>query len=356
MPPSHPRGRLFFVRGGTLCGVLQVLFAALPLGTALLEIATAITLAVAVFRPARGGWPYLAPIALVTCCSLVATMPTDLASLRLAVGPLWALALCLAIPRLTVSPKALQLGVLAAAVVAATAIVQGAIQASQGEPTVAKGTFSHHLTLGYALVPPLAILMHHELGLGPWWRRAAVVLLAGGIVASGGQGPLLAMVLVLLAHWMSPVAALVTGVVANLIGVIVLPSHLVEQRAVLWTSGADVLALPGVGVGQSEFRTALAIAEQSVQPGFYFPLHAHDSFLQVGLAIGLGAWIALAALLVLMWERTGRAGRVAIAAVVVGGLTQDTLGDLEVIRALTAWVIGTSVLGSVSEPQSEGST
>ena len=41
---------------------------------------------------------------------------------------------------------------------------------------------------------------------------------------------------------------------------------------------------------------------------------------------------------------------------VVGGLTQDTLGDLEVIRALTAWVIGTSVLGSVSEERSEGST
>jgi len=236
------------------------------------------------------------------------------------------------------------------------AIVQGVIQASQGGPALAKGTFSHHLTLGYALVPPFAIVMHQELGLGAWWRRGAVILLAGGIVASGGQGPLLALVLVLLAHWMRPVAALAIGVVANLIGVVVLPSALVEQRAVLWTSGADVLALPGVGVGQSDFRTALATAEQSVQPGFYFPLHAHDSLLQIGLTIGLGAWIAWAALLLLMWERTGRAGRVAIAAVVVGGLTQDTLGDLEVIRALTAWVIGTSVLGSVSEERSEGST
>ena len=336
--------------------MLQVLFAALPLGTALLEIATAIALAVALFRPARGGWPYLAPVALITCCSLVATMPTDLPSLRLAVAPLWALALCLAIPRLTVPQRALQLGVLSAVVVAGIAIVQGLIQTSQGGPALAKGTFSHHLTLGYALAPPFAMVMHQELGLGPWWRRGAVILLAGGIVASGGQGPLLAVVLVLLAHWMRPVAALTVGVVANLIGVVVLPSLLVEQRAVLWTSGAQVLALPGVGVGQSEFRTALATAEQSVQPGFYFPLHAHDSLLQIGLTAGLGAWIAWAALLLLMWERTGRAGRVAIAAIVVGGLTQDTLGDLEVIRALTAWVIGTSVLASVSEPQSEGST
>jgi hypothetical protein len=198
--------------------------------------------------------------------------------------------------------------------------------------------------------------MHQELGLGPWWRRGAVILLAGGIVASGGQGPLLALVLVLLVHWMRPVVALAIGVALNLIGVVVLPSALVEQRAVLWTSGADVLSLPGVGVGLSDFRTALATAEQSVQPGFYFPLHAHDSLLQIGLTIGLGAWIAWAALLLSMWERTDRAGRAAIAAVVVGGLTQDTLGDLEVIRALTAWVIGTSMLGRVSEERSEGST
>jgi hypothetical protein len=283
-------------------------------------------------------------------------MPTDLASLRLAIAPLWALALCLAIPRLPVSPRAFQLGVLSAVVVAGIAIVQGVIQESQGGPALAKGTFSHHLTLGYALVPPFAMVMHQELGLGPWWRRGAVILLAGGIVASGGQGPLLALVLVLLAHWMRPVVALVVGVVANLLGVVVLPSNLVEQRAVLWTSGADVLAQPGVGVGQADFRTALATAEQSVQPGFYFPLHAHDSALQIGLTTGLGAWIAWAALVLLMWEKTGRAGRIAIAAVVVGGLTQDTLGDLEVIRALTAWVIGTSVLGTVSEVRSEATT
>ena len=336
--------------------MLQVLFAALPLGTALLEIATAIALAVALFRPARGGWPYLGPIALITCCSLVATMPTDLASLRLALAPLWALSLCLAIPRLPVPPQALQLGVLSAAVVAGVAIVQGLIDVSQGSPALATGTFSHHLTLGYALVPPLSILMHQELGLGPWPRRGAVILLAGGIIASGGQGPLLALVLVLLAHWMAPLVVLTMGVVANLIGVVVLPSNLVEQRAVLWTSGADVLALPGVGVGEADFRTALATAEQAIQPGFYFPLHAHDSLLQIGMTIGLGGWIAWAALLLMMWDKTGRAGRVAIAAVVVGGLTQDTLGDLEVIRALTAWVIGTSMLGSVSEVRSEGST
>ncbi len=174
------------------------------------------------------------------------------------------------------------------------------------------------------------------------------MVLAGGIIASGGQGPVLALALVMLAHWTRPAGVLAVGVAANLVGVIVLPSALLEQRAVLWASGAKVLALPGIGVGQSAFRSALATAEQAVQPGFHFPLHAHDSLLQIGLTIGLAGWVAWGALLLLLWEHTGRAGRVAIAAVVAGGLTQDTLGDLEVIRALTAWVIGTAVIARVS--------
>jgi hypothetical protein len=330
-------------------GVLQVLFAALPLGAAPLEIATALALALALFRPTHRVWPYLAPLALITCCSVVAALPEDVAAVRLAVGPLWALALCLALPRLDVPVRALRVGVLSACAVAAIAVGQAIAQVAQGDDALAKGLFSHHLTLGYALIPPLAIVVHHELGISALLRRAALVSLAGGIIASGGQGPVLALAVVILAHWMRPIWALAVGVAANLVGVIVLPSTLLEQRAVLWTSGAKVLALPGVGVGQNGFRSALATAEHAVQPGFYFPLHAHDSILQIGLAIGLGGWIAWAALLLLLWERSSRGGRVAIAAVVVGGLTQDTLGDLEVIRALTAWVIGTAALGRVSE-------
>ena len=38
-------------------------------------------------------------------------------------------------------------------------------------------------------------------------------------------------------------------------------------------------------------------------------------------------------------KRAGLAGRAAIAAVGVGSLTQDTFGDLEVIRALTVWCL-----------------
>ena len=50
-------------------------------------------------------------------------------------------------------------------------------------------------------------------------------------------------------------------------------------------------------------------------------------------------WVAAAWALVALWRRTDRAGRAAIAAIGVGGLTQDTLGDLEVVRALCAWVM-----------------
>jgi hypothetical protein len=203
----------------------------------------------------------------------------------------------------------------------------------------------------------LAIVMHQELGLGPWWRRGAVILLAGGIVASGGQGPLLALVLVLLAHWMRPVAALAIGVVANLIGVLVLPSNLVgAARGPLDVGRRRCSRCPGVGVGQSEFRTALATASRASSPASTSRSTRTTASCRSGSPAGLGAWIAWAALLLSMWERTGRAGRVAIAAVVVGGLTQDTLGDLEVIRALTAWVIGTSMLAGVSEEPSEGSS
>ena len=38
-------------------------------------------------------------------------------------------------------------------------------------------------------------------------------------------------------------------------------------------------------------------------------------------------------------SNTTRALRLAIAALLVGGLTQDTLGDLEVIRALCFWAL-----------------
>ena len=51
------------------------------------------------------------------------------------------------------------------------------------------------------------------------------------------------------------------------------------------------------------------------------------------------SWIAWAWLGVELWRRGGRSGRATLAALAVGGLTQDVLGDLEVIRVLSAWVL-----------------
>ena len=55
--------------------------------------------------------------------------------------------------------------------------------------------------------------------------------------------------------------------------------------------------------------------------------------------MGIGGWIAWSWLLVLLWKHTSTAGKAAIAAMAVGGLTQDTFGDLEVIRTLCAWCL-----------------
>ena len=54
---------------------------------------------------------------------------------------------------------------------------------------------------------------------------------------------------------------------------------------------------------------------------------------------GMAIWIGLVWLLWSLWQRTDTGGRAALVGVIVGGMTQDTLGDLEVIRALCAWTL-----------------
>ena len=97
------------------------------------------------------------------------------------------------------------------------------------------------------------------------------------------------------------------------------------------------------------------MVQQALQPGFHFPLHAHDSALQLGALVGLGGWVALAWLCWEAWQRTDRAGRTLLAALAVGALTQDVLGDLEVARAAAAWVAwgvvarGSAVQGAAAQ-------
>ena len=119
----------------------------------------------------------------------------------------------------------------------------------------------------------------------------------------------------------------------------------VQQRAVLWASGAWLTLDRPLGVGTGHFRQADGAVQQALQPGFHFPLHAHDSALQLGALVGLGGWVALAWLCWEAWQRTDRAGRALLAALAVGSLTQDVLGDLEVTRAAAAWLAWGMVAG-----------
>ena len=332
--------------GDRLVGPAVVLvFLSLSLGPFALELATEAALLAAALWGAREG-PLLPPVIAVCLALLASTLSAGLDGGVEALRLCWALALLVALPPLFARPgaaawrpRAWSWGLGAAALVGCGSVVELAVAWSTGADLSdggARGPFSHHLTLGYALLPPLAAALHAR-------RFALAAPIALGALASLGLGPALCAALVLVSVVASPAVGLGLGLVATLALIAGLshldPSGEVGQRALLWTSGAEVVAAAPGGVGAGEARGALALAQDRLQPGFHFPLHAHDSALQVGVWAGVGGWVAWAWLLVTLWRRTHRAGRAALVGVGVGALTQDTLGDLEVVRALSAWAL-----------------
>ena len=321
---------------------LLLVFVCLPLGTAPIEISTGLALALALWRRALPQ-ELLGPVLLIGLGLLASALGRGGAALLEALGRTWPLALALAVPALTAAvPDAERARAVAwgLATAAAAVVVSLAMAAGFGLP--AQWPFSHHLTLGYALLSPLAA----ALALRRWGVAA---LLGLGIAATVSSGPALGAAVVIAALWARPRVALAGGVVVSLvvIGLLTADAEL-GQRAVLWSSGAAIALENPLGVGPDGFRRAAAIAQDQLSPGFHFPLHAHDAALQRAAVSGLGAWVGWAWLLVVLWRRADRAGRAAIAGTVVGGLTQDTLGDLEVVRALCAW----SLIGV--QPESAG--
>jgi len=312
-------------------GLLVLLMLVLPLGTSALEIGTGMALAGALLVVARQPqrWTERSLSAVVLPALMIGAAMQAAEPGIPALGKLWPLALVLALPLLIdeeARERAIQAGLASAAVVGI-----GSLLLADGWP--ARGPFSHHLTLGYALIPPLAIALHRRA-----WLAAGGI--AAGIVASASSGPLLSAALVAATLWWAPSTTLIGGLVLSL----VLISALVHQpalveRAVLWTSGAAVATEGVLGVGPESVRAAAAAAQDRISPGFYFPLHAHDAALQAASMAGVGVWAGWAWLLWSLWQRSGTGGRAALVGIVVGGMTQDTLGDLEVIRALCAWVL-----------------
>lgn len=311
--------------------LLVLLMLVLPLGTSALEIGTGLALAGALVVLARQPqrWTQRSLSAVVIPALMIGAALQAAAPGMMALGKLWPLALVLAVPLL--ADEDLREQAIRAGLFSAAAVGVGSLLLAGGWP--ARGPFSHHLTLGYALIPPLALALHRR----AWLASAAI---AAGVLASASSGPLLSAALVVATLWWAPSTMLAAGLVISL----VLISALVHQpalveRAVLWTSGAAVATEGILGVGPEAVRSAAAAAQERISPGFYFPLHAHDAALQAASMAGIGVWAGWAWLLWSLWQRSGSGGRAALVGIVVGGLTQDTLGDLEVVRALCAWVL-----------------
>lgn len=332
-------------RGSLLAGAMGLVFVLLPLGTTPLEVATILAAIALVLRPERRVQPLVAPALALTGCLVLATvMDGAAASWRAALAG-WAWALAVVVPGARaavgdgVARRLETLGLGAAAVAAVWALVEVAL--TRGVPV--DGPFSHHLTLGYALLPPLLVAAERR-------RWAFVAVLGVGVLSAGSSGPLLALVVGAVALYAPPAVALGGGVAVAVAAMVLLTGDdELWQRVVLWTAGAEVAVDAPGGHGVAEVRAATAVAQHALVPGFHFPAHAHDSALQAAAVGGFGAWAALAWLLVAIWRRTGRAGKASIAALAVGSLTQDTLGDLEVVRALCAWALWTAG-GKTGEP------
>jgi len=329
---------------------LALLFLLLPLGTTPMEGATILVGLAALASRDRRVQPLLGP-------GIAIWLGLLLAGETLQPGPLWSATLVAwSWVLLVVGPpvfhdlmpserdRLTDVGLFAGAI---AGIWAGFEVLTNGTPPWVQpvdGPFSHHLTLGYALLPALARALQHR----RWVAAAAMGL---GVACAGSTGPLLSTAILALALVVPAPLALAGGALATLlvVGMLAGDPELLE-RSVLWTAGTDVALSHPAGVGPAEVRAVTAVAQSRVMPGFHFPLHAHDSAIQTAAVAGWGAWIAVTWALVGLWRRTDRAGRAGIAAVVIGGLTQDTLGDLEVVRALCAWTLLPAVARSGDGP------
>lgn len=314
--------------------VLGLLLAALPLSTAAMEVACALALALALTGPSRTAFlaaPWARP-ALAVAAVWVLASPIS-GQWREGLGHAWVLAPLVALPALARSPRAEVVGLWAAAGAGGWALVQ----ALTGAPE--RAGFSHHLTLAYALLPPLGVALTRRA-----WAPAALVFV--GILASGSRGALPALLTTLVAvPWGRrpvPAAAAWLGGALLTVGLLATaaPADDLRQRAILWTGGLTVAATGPVGPGA--YPQASAGAYEALSPGFWFPNHAHDSAVQVLAVLGPAGlvatvWLCVAALGV------GGGAAAGLAGVLVGALTQDVLGDLEVARAAWVWLALASV-------------
>lgn len=328
-----------------------LLLVGLGLGTFGTELTTAVALVGAVLAGDRRRLPTLAgPVLLLAACFLLAAPSGGPGAWREVLGRVWPWAPLLALPALAHQRDrgVERLGLLAALLPALWGLGQALLWTEPG-----RGPFSHHLTLGYALLPPLAVAVHR----GRW---AIAALLLAGVASTQASGPLLAAVVAVAGARLLPPAGALGGGLLLALGTIGLGATRgqadLHERAVLWATGGTLSLGHPLGTGTGAFRPAAAAVQAHIEPGFHFPLHAHDAALQLGALVGLGGWLALAWLGWTLWRQGDRAGRATLAALAVGSLTQDVLGDLEVARAAAVWLAWATLAegGPTGEPERSG--
>ncbi|MDP2309255.1 MAG: hypothetical protein Q8P18_24750 [Pseudomonadota bacterium] len=308
--------------------LLVLFFVALPLSTAAQEIVLGGALLYAAARPTRARlwqepWGRAALAAAVVWVLLVGAS----GDLREGLGHAWLLAPLAVVPALTRAEDRAtveRFGLLAAVGAAVWAIGQRATGA------VGVAGFSHHLSLAYALLPALGVALVTRR-----WAHAA--LLSAGILATGSEGAWLALAVTIVAtQTRRPATSLFVGALALVALLAVADAEELRQRAILWTGGLTVASAGAAGPGG--YAVASAPAYDLLAPGFWFPNHAHDSAVQLLAVLGPVGLVATLGL-ALLGLRHGALGPAAgLAGVLVGALTQDVLGDLEVARAAWAWL------------------
>lgn len=251
-------------------------------------------------------------------------------------GHAWPLVPLLTIPALLArAPRPdLRPGLVVAALVGAWGAVEGLFRE-------AHGPFSHHLTLAYALLPPLGVALQ---------RRSALALpIALGVLGSRSSGAVVALGVTVTLGLMAgadaargrrtdprrAVAGTGVGMALTVLGLPFADRTELAERAVLWTGGLVVgLDTPA---GPGGYPAASAPVYDALQRGFWFPNHAHDSATQLLAVLGPAGWICGLLWIAALFEGFGAGAAAGLAGVCVGSLTQDTLGDLEVIRAALTW-------------------
>ena len=202
-----------------------------------------------------------------------------------------------------------------------------------GPGTPATGLFSHHLTLAYALVPPLLLAMERR----RWW---IVVTLCLCTVLTGSTGALHAVCFGAVTAWLArrdrraAIGAAVVGVLTALVGLLAAGDAL-YQRAILWSGGAVVATSGGTAPGA--WRETIRPVQHHLDPSFEFPFHAHDSFLQLAAESGWASWLALALIVRALWKNAPPWVLGTAVALGLGAMTQDVAGDLEVLRSAILW-------------------